>query len=235
LQVLRNVSFTLEQKGSRVVIIGPNGAGKSTLFNVITGELAPTGGKVYLFEKDVTKIQCHHRAHLGLGRTFQIVDLFPRFTVMENALIALQAHESFCYQMIRPLTSYTRIADKANLLLERTGLWEKRDFLINALSYGEMRRVELLLGLCMEPRVLLLDEPTAGLTSSESLDLANLIQNLHRETTLLMIEHDMKVAFTLADRVIVLHQGEVLADGEPDEIRENAKVREVYLGEGLEQ
>jgi branched-chain amino acid transport system ATP-binding protein len=232
---LRNVSFSLDQKGSRVVIIGPNGAGKSTLFNVISGELAPSGGKVYLFEKDVTKIQCHRRAHLGLGRTFQIVDLFPKFTVMENALIALQAHESFCYQMLRPLTSYKNIAEKADLLLERTGLWEKRGFLINALSYGEMRRVELLLGLCMDPKVLLLDEPTAGLTSSESLELADLIQNLHRETSLLMIEHDMKVAFTLADRIIVLHQGEVLADGKPEAIRENAKVREVYLGEGLEQ
>jgi branched-chain amino acid transport system ATP-binding protein len=230
---LRNVSFALEQEGARVVIIGPNGAGKSTLFNVITGELAPTGGKIHLFARDVTKTQCHHRAHLGLGRTFQIVDLFPKFTVMENALVALQAHESFCYQMIRSLTSYKKIADKANVLLERTGLWEKKDFLINALSYGEMRRVELLLGLCMEPKILLLDEPTAGLTSSESLELANLIQNLHRETTLLMIEHDMKVAFTLADRIIVLHQGEVIADGIPEEIKNNAKVREVYLGEGL--
>jgi branched-chain amino acid transport system ATP-binding protein len=224
----------LEREGSRVVIIGPNGAGKTTLFNIITGELSPSEGKIYLFSKDVTKIQCHHRAHLGLGRTFQIVDLFPKFTVMENTLLALEAHESFRYQMIRPLTSYTKIADKASVLLERIGLWEKRDFLINALSYGEMRRVELLLGLSMEPKVLLLDEPTAGLTSSESLELANLIQNLHQDITLLMIEHDMKVAFTLADRILVLHQGGILADGKPVEIRNNAKVREVYLGEGQE-
>jgi branched-chain amino acid transport system ATP-binding protein len=224
----------LERGGSRVVIIGPNGAGKTTLFNIITGELSPSEGKIYLFSKDVTKIQCHHRAHLGLGRTFQIVDLFPKFTVMENTLLALEAHESFRYQMIRPLTSYTKIADKAGVLLERIGLWEKRDFLINALSYGEMRRVELLLGLSMEPKVLLLDEPTAGLTSSESLELANLIQNLHQDITLLMIEHDMKVAFTLADRILVLHQGGILADGKPVEIRNNAKVREVYLGEGQE-
>ncbi len=234
MQVLSDISFSLGDADSRVVIIGPNGAGKTTLFNVITGELPPSGGRIYLFERDITKSHCHRRAHFGLGRTFQIVDLFPKFTVMENALLVLQAHQSFRYQMIRPLTAYTKLTDRATALLERIGLWEKRDFPIKALSYGEMRRVELLLGLSMDPKILLLDEPTAGLTSSESLELAGLIQNLHQDIRLLMIEHDMKVAFTLAERIIVLHQGRILADGKPGEIRKDPRVREVYLGGGCE-
>jgi len=230
---LRDISFALEHGGPRVVIIGPNGAGKTTLFNIITGELPPSSGKVYLFSREVTKMQCYRRTHFGLGRTFQIVDLFPDFTVMENTLLAFQAHETSCFRMIRPLSSYRKIHDKSRALLEGFGLWEKRDFPINALSHGEMRHVELILGLAMEPRVLLLDEPTAGLTSSESQKLASLIQSLHRNITLAMIEHDMKVAFALAERMIVLHQGEVLADGEPEKIRANSKVREVYLGERI--
>jgi branched-chain amino acid transport system ATP-binding protein len=230
---LRNISFALEHEGPRVVIIGPNGAGKTTLFNIITGELPPTSGKVYLFAREVTKMQCYRRTHFGLGRTFQIVDLFPNFTVMENTVLAFQAHETSCLRMIRPLRSYRKIHDKAGALLKEFGLWEKRDFPINALSHGEMRHVELILGLAMEPKVLLLDEPTAGLTSSESQKLASLIQSLHRNITLAMIEHDMKVAFSLAERMIVLHQGEILADGEPEKIRANSKVREVYLGERI--
>jgi branched-chain amino acid transport system ATP-binding protein len=213
------------------VIIGPNGAGKTTLFNLITGELTPSSGKVYLFSRDVTRMQCHRRTHLGLGRTFQIVDLFFDFTVMENILLALEAHETSCFHMIRPLTSYKKMHDKARKLLEGFGLWEKRDFLIRALSHGEMRHVELILGLAMEPKILLLDEPTAGLTSSESERLAHLIQNLSRDITLAMIEHDMKVAFALAERMIVLHNGEILADEEPEKIRANPNVKKVYLGE----
>jgi len=228
---LGDISFTSEQGGPRIVIIGPNGAGKTTLFNIITGELTPSSGKIYLFSRDVTKMQCHRRTHLGLGRTFQIVDLFPDFTVMENTLLALQAHETSCFHMIRPLASYRNLYDKGKALLERFSFWEKRDFPIRSLSHGEMRHVELILGLAMEPKILLLDEPTAGLTSSESERLANLIQNLDRNITLVMIEHDMKVAFALAERMIVLHNGEILADGDPERIRANSRVKEVYLGE----
>jgi branched-chain amino acid transport system ATP-binding protein len=229
--VLREVSFALEQGGPRVIIIGPNGAGKTTLFNIITGELPPSSGKIHLFTKDVTKMQCYRRTHLGLGRTFQIIDLFPDFTVMENTLLALQAHKMSCFHMIRPLASYRNLYDKGKALLESFSLWEKKDFPIRALSHGEMRHVELILGLAMEPRILLLDEPTAGLTSSESEKLAHLIQNLSRDITLVIIEHDMKVAFALAERMIVLHNGEILADGDPQEIRANSRVKEVYLGE----
>jgi len=214
-----------------VVIIGPNGAGKTTLFNLIAGELAPSAGKVYLFSKEVTKMRCYCRAHLGLGRTFQVIDLFPYFTVMDNTLLALQAQQPFRYQMFRPITAYTNLHDKAKALLEGIGLWQKRDFAITALSHGEMRQVELILGLAMEPKLLLLDEPTAGLTSSESQSLAEIIRDLLQDVTVVIIEHDMKVAFTLAERIIVLHQGEIVADGKPEDIRTNPKVREVYLGE----
>lgn len=230
---MRDISFTLEHGGPRVVVIGPNGAGKTTLFNIIAGELSPSGGRVYLFSRNVTTLPSYRRTTFGLGRTFQIVDLFPNFTVMENTLLAFQAHGTSCLSMIRPLSSYRNMHEKARALLEGFGLWEKKDFPINALSHGEMRHVELILGLAMEPRVLLLDEPTAGLTSSESQKLANLIEGLHRNITLVTIEHDMKVAFALAERMIVLHQGEVLADGEPEKIRANSKVREVYLGERI--
>lgn len=216
------------------MIIGPNGAGKTTLFNIIAGELSPSSGRVHLFSRDVTKMQCHRRARLGLGRTFQINDLFPDFTVMENTLLAVQICETSCLHMISPLSSYSSIYDKSRALLERFGLWEKRDFPINALSHGQMRHVELVLGLATEPKILLLDEPTAGLTSSESQEFANLIQNLDRNITVAMIEHDMKVAFTLAERVIVLHNGGILAEGTPEEIKANPKVQEVYLGERKE-
>ncbi len=231
LQIVRDVSFTVEAGGHRVVIIGPNGAGKTTLFNLISGELAPSAGKIHLFSKDVTKMPCYRRTHLGLGRTFQVVDLFLYFTVIDNILLALQAHKPFRYQMFRPITAYTTLYDKAEELLEGIGLWEKRDFLVSELSHGEMRKVELVLGLAAEPKILLLDEPTAGLTSSEAESFGDMIRGLLRNVSVVMVEHDMKVAFALADRIIVLHQGEIVADGEPEEIRANPRVREVYLGE----
>ena len=221
----------MEHGGGRVVIIGPNGAGKTTLFNVITGELAPSAGKVHLFSRDVTKMPCHRRTHLGLGRTFQVTNLFTYFTVMDNILLALQAHRPFRYQMFRPITGYPVLYDRARELLEGIGLWEKQNFLIAELSHGEMRKVELILGLAVEPKILLLDEPTAGLTSSEAESFGHIIRDLLRDVTVVIIEHDMKVAFALADRIIVLHQGEIVADGEPQEIKANPGVKEVYLGE----
>ena len=231
LEVLRDVSFTVEHGAGRVVIIGPNGAGKTTLFNVITGELAPSAGKVYLFSKDITGMPCYCRTHLGLGRTFQIVDLLTYFTVMDNTLLAIQARKRFRYQMLRPITAYAVLYDKAKELLEMIGLWQKRDYLVAELSHGEMRKVELVLGMAAEPKLLLLDEPTAGLTSSEAELFGDMIRNILQDVTVVMIEHDMKVAFALADRIIVLHQGGIVADGKPNEIRANPRVREVYLGE----
>jgi branched-chain amino acid transport system ATP-binding protein len=149
---------------------------------------------------------------------------------MENLLLALQAHDPCAYQMLRPLRSYGHLYEKAEKLLRQMKLWEKKDFVITALSHGEMRLVELMLGIAGEPRILLLDEPTAGLTRSEGVWLANMIQDLLKDVTLLIIEHDMQIAFALAERIIVLHQGAIVADGKPEEVRTNPRIKEIYLG-----
>jgi branched-chain amino acid transport system ATP-binding protein len=230
LTVLDNISFDVHAEERRVVLIGPNGAGKTTLFNMISGELLPSQGAIHLFGQDVTKMPCHRRTRLGLARTFQVTDLFPYFTLLENLLLALQAHDPCRFGMLRPLTSYGHLYDKAEQLLKEMKLWEKKDLLISMLSHGETRLVEILLGIAAGPKILLLDEPMAGLTSSESVWLAGIIQSLLKDVTLIIIEHDMNIAFDLAERMIVLHQGEIAADGTPEEIRANQRCKEIYLG-----
>lgn len=230
LHVVRNVSFTLGAEERRVVIIGPNGAGKTTLFNLISGELAPSKGSIHLFGHNVTAMPCHRRTRLGLARTFQITDLFPYFTLLQNVLLALQAHDPCRLQMLRPLATYGHLFRRAEALLKEVRLHDKRDDTIATLSHGDTRLLEILLGIAGNPRILLLDEPTAGLTRSEAAWLAELIQHLLKDVTLLIIEHDMNIAFDLAERMIVLHQGEIVADGRPEEIRANAKIRDIYLG-----
>ena len=230
LGVLSDLSFTIRAEERCVVIIGPNGAGKTTLFNLISGELFPSRGDIHLFGLDVTKMSCYRRTRLGLARTFQVTDLFPYFTLMENLLLALQAHDPCKYKMLRPLTSYSHLYERAEQLLKEMNLWEKKDLLVSMLSHGETRLVEILLGIAANPRILLLDEPMAGLTSSESVWLAGIIQNILRDVTLIIIEHDMNVAFALAERMIVLHQGGIAADGTPEEIRTNQRCRDIYLG-----
>ena len=228
--VLRNISFSVTSEEKRIVIIGPNGAGKTTLFNLMSGELPCSGGSIYLFGRDITKMPCYRRTRLGLARTFQVSDLFPHFTLMENVLLALQAHDSCSYQMLRSRHAYVHLYEKAEDFLKELRLYEKRDYPIASLSHGETRLTEIILGIAAQPRILLLDEPTSGLTSSEGVWLAGLIQRLLKDITILMIEHDMNIAFDFADRMIVLHQGEIVADGRPEEIRANPKVREIYLG-----
>lgn len=230
LSVLRDVSFSINDTERIVSIIGPNGAGKTTLFNVISGEYSPKRGKVYFFSKDITKMRCYRRPHLGLARTFQITDLFPNFTVNENIVLALQARERFRYQMLRAITGYTHLYEKADALLEKVNLLHKKSATLSGLSHGEMRLVELLLGFASQPTVLLLDEPLAGLTSSESEWIAGLIKDLSKNVIVILIEHDIKIAFMLAERVLVLHQGVIIADGPPEAIKEDKKVRQIYLG-----
>ena len=230
INVLRDITFSVTREERRIVIIGPNGAGKTTLFNLISGELPSSGGSIHLFGRDVTRMPCYRRTRLGLARTFQISDLFPDFTLMDNVLLALQAHDSCSYRMLRSLRSYSHLYEKAETLLTEMKLYDKRDYPIASLSHGETRLAEIILGIAAGPKVLLLDEPTSGLTSSEGVWLAHLIQNLLKDITILMIEHDMNIAFDLADRMLVLHQGEMVADGEPEEIRKNARVKEIYLG-----
>ncbi len=218
--------------GERLVILGPNGAGKTTLFNLVTGLLRPTAGHIRLFDSDVTGLKPHRRARLGLGRTFQITTLFPRLTVLENVLLAVQGADPARFTLHRPRTAYPRLFARTEQLLDEWGLADRRDAPTQRLSYGEQRQVELILALAGAPRVLLLDEPTAGLSPAETLTVAAMIRRFPREVTILLIEHDMDVALDLADRVIVLHQGRVLAQGSREEIGRDARVAEIYLGTG---
>jgi ABC-type branched-subunit amino acid transport system ATPase component/ABC-type branched-subunit amino acid transport system permease subunit len=229
LRALDAVSFEVAE-GERLVILGPNGAGKTTLFNLVTGLFPPTAGRIALFGRDVTRLAPHRRARLGLGRTFQITTLFPRLTVLESVLLAVQGADRARFTLHRPLAAFPRLFARAERLLDEWSLAERRDVLTRQLSYGEQRQLELLLALAGEPKVLLLDEPTAGLSPAETASVAGLIRRFPRDVTILLIEHDMDVALELAERVIVFHYGRVVAAGPRDEIRKDARVAEIYLG-----
>jgi len=216
--------------GERRVILGPNGAGKTTLFNLITGLLSPRAGAIHLFDHDVTALAPYRRARLGLGRTFQITTLFPRLTVLESVLLAVQGADSVRFSLLRPASAYRHLGPRAESLLEEWGLADRGDVPTRELSYGEQRQVELLLALAGRPQALLLDEPTAGLSAVETAAVVTMIERFPRDVTVLLIEHDMDVALALADRVTVLHQGRVLAEGTRDEVRRDARVAEIYLG-----
>jgi branched-chain amino acid transport system ATP-binding protein len=216
--------------GERLVILGPNGAGKTTLFNIITGLLQPSAGRIRLFEHDVTALPPHRRARLGLARTFQITTLFPALTVLESVLLAVQGADRARFALLRPQTAFPQLFARAEALLDEWGLAERRAVPTRLLSYGEQRQVELILALAARPRVLLLDEPTAGLSPAETTSVAAMIRRFPRDVTILLIEHDMDVALALADRVTVLHQGDVLAQGSAEAIRRDPRVAEIYLG-----
>jgi len=229
LQALHDLSLEI-QPGERRAIIGPNGAGKTTLFHLIGGQLSPSSGRISLFGREVTKLPPFRRAALGLARTFQIITLFLDLTVMENMLLAVQALDSVRFVLYRPLTGYRNIVSQARSLLEQWNLWEKRRTLVRHLSYGEQRQLEILLALAQMPRVLLLDEPTAGLSPVETQQVVAMIQHLDPSITVLLIEHDMDVAFQVAQQITVLHYGRLLADGPPEAIRKDSTVAEIYLG-----
>ncbi len=214
----------------RRAFIGPNGAGKTTLFNLISGELPPSRGRIFLFGEEVTGLPAHRRAALGLARTYQITKLFPNLTVLDNVLLAVQALDRAKLTMLRPARTYRHFYERARLVLEMLGLAGKERGVVHDLSYGEQRQLEIGLALAGKPRLLLLDEPTAGLSPAESQTMTDMLKNLDAAITLLIIEHDMGVAFELASRVTVLHSGRVIADGSVEEIRQNPLVQEVYLG-----
>ncbi len=216
--------------GERLAIIGPNGAGKTTLFNIITGILGPSAGRIRLFGRDVTRLPTHRRAQLGLARTFQITTLFPRLTVLESVLLAVQGLDPVRFTLHRRRAAYGHLLERAESLLADWGLADRARQVTGQLSYGEQRQVELILALAGAPKVLLLDEPTAGLSPAETASVAEMIGRFSRDTTILLIEHDMDVALDLVDRVTVLYQGRVLAAGSKDEIRRHPEVAAVYLG-----
>ncbi|TXL66202.1 ABC transporter ATP-binding protein [Zeimonas arvi] len=216
--------------GERRVLIGPNGAGKTTLFHCITGTLQATTGTVSMFGTDVTRLGEARRTELGMGRTFQISNVFTDLTVIDNVILALLGKDRRKWVAYRPVDAYPELREQAAESLEMVGLPHRANDSVARLSYGERRQLELALAMKTGPRVLFLDEPCAGLSPSERQHFARMIAALPRHLTLLMIEHDMDVALALADRVTVLHRGKVIIEGDPDTVQSDSEVREVYFG-----
>jgi branched-chain amino acid transport system ATP-binding protein len=229
LRAVDGVSLAVEA-GERRALIGPNGAGKTTLFNLIAGALPVTQGTIRLFGEDVTRMAAHRRAWAGLARTFQISNLFPTLSVLENCLLAVQALTPARLAMHRPLGRYPALHARARATLDAVGLADRAGAAVRQLSHGEQRQLEIGLALAGAPRLLLLDEPTAGLSPAESRHMANLLGGLDPAMTVLIIEHDMDIALEIARQVTVLHYGRVIADGTREEIRAHPLVREIYLG-----
>jgi branched-chain amino acid transport system ATP-binding protein len=229
LRAVDGVSLTVGA-GERRAIIGPNGAGKTTLFSLISGETRPSDGRIALFGHDVTRDPPHRRAGLGLARTYQITNLFPRLTALDNCLLAVQALTPAKFHLHRGMRRYPAFFERARSVLEAVGLADKESEAVRNLSHGEQRQLEIALALAGSPKLLLLDEPTAGLSPAESHAMTALLKKLDPAITLLVIEHDMDVAFALTDRITVLHYGKVVADGLAHDVRSNALVQEIYLG-----
>lgn len=226
---VHNVSFTVEA-GERLAIIGPNGAGKTTLFNLISGQLYATSGRVVLFGKDIGAMAPHRRAHLAMARSFQLVSLFLDLSVTENVLLALQGTKPTRFQMLRPITAYEELFIETEGLLKSMDLWERRNELAQDISYGEQRKLELALSLASKPKVLLLDEPNCGLEPAESAGLIRSLRDLESDVTVLLVAHDMDLVFGVAERIIVLHYGEIIAEGTREEIQTDSRVKTIYMG-----
>jgi branched-chain amino acid transport system ATP-binding protein len=229
LRALRDIDLQL-LPGDRHAIIGPNGAGKTTLFNVVTGLLPASSGKVLLFGRDATRWPAQRRTALGMARTFQITSLFPKLSVLDNVLLAVIGLSRVKLVGWRFMTVYRDAYDKARGLLAAAGFLDRQKVEVRHLSHGEQRQLEIVLGLASDPKILLLDEPAAGLSSGESRAMARFLAGLDPGLAILLIEHDMDVVFDVADQVTVLHFGEILETGAATDIRRSERVREIYLG-----
>ena len=229
LHAVRDVTLRI-MAGNRKAIIGPNGAGKTTLFNVISGVYPATSGQVFLFGQDVTSWPSHRRIGLGMARTFQVTSLLPMLTVLDNVLLAINGSSKTKYVMWRLLSSYRDEHEKAYHLLGQAGFLDRKDIEVQNLSHGEQRQLEIVLGLASDPKILLLDEPAAGLSSGESTEMTEFLMKLDPKLAILLIEHDMDVVFDVADEISVLHFGEVLETGAPEAIKKSKRVQEIYLG-----
>jgi branched-chain amino acid transport system ATP-binding protein len=217
--------------GERRLIIGPNGAGKTTLFNLITGELRPDSGAVSLFDRAITHLPARGRAHLGMARTYQIITLFSGDTLLRNVTLSLLGLSSLRWNPFARLNRQTDLLDKARAALTRVGLDRLAERPVGQTSYGERRRVEIAMALAQSPKVLLLDEPFAGLSLDERRDVLALINEIPRDVTIVMIEHDMDVALEFAEQITVLHFGEVAVEGTRAEVVAHPRTKEIYLGE----
>ena len=217
--------------GELLAVIGPNGAGKTTLISQLTGELTPNYGRIRFAGRDITGMPTHRRSALGLARSFQITSLFLDFTVLDNVALAVQAHAGHSFRFWRDARHEKKLREPALAALARVGLANRADVTCTHLSHGEHRQLEIAMALATKPRMLLLDEPMAGMGPEESARMVKMLRELKQEYTILLVEHDMEVVFALADRITVLVYGRVIASGAPEEIRANAEVRQAYLGE----
>ncbi len=229
LPAMNGVSLEVPQ-GERRLIIGPNGAGKTTLFNLITGDLAPDAGAIRLFGEEVSHLKCHQRAHRGVARTYQIITLFPNDTLEHNIVLALLGMSSARWNGFQRLALETGLCEEARRVLALVGLERSVARTIGEVAYGEKRRVEIAMALAQKPKLLLLDEPLAGLSLEERIAVKALIAAIPRDVTVVMIEHDMDTALDLAERITVLHYGSVIVEGTRSEVVADPKTREVYLG-----
>jgi branched-chain amino acid transport system ATP-binding protein len=218
--------------GMLTAIVGPNGAGKTTYFNLISGQLPATSGRVYLYGEDITRLSAPQRAQRGIGRAFQLTNLFPRLSVLENVRLAVQARAGVGRDLMSTWGSHVELLEKAEHTLHRVSLADKRDTIASALPHGDQRKLEVAILLALEPEVFMFDEPTAGMSVDEVPVVLELIEHIKAQgdKTVLLVEHKMDVVRSLADRIIVLHQGELVADGDPAEVIASPIVQEAYLG-----
>jgi branched-chain amino acid transport system ATP-binding protein len=229
LKVLKEVTLSIEE-GECHAIIGPNGAGKSTLFNIITGKYKPSQGRIFFNGKDITGMAPHKISRRGLARSFQIINVFPQMTVYSNVRNAILSKKKIRFNPFLRLEKLHIIYEETMQILKIFGLMEMKDVLASELSYGQQRALEIGISLATDPKLVLLDEPTAGMTREQTREAVGLIKNVTKGKTLMVVEHDMDVVFHIADRITVLYYGEILASGTPDEIRKNERVRAAYLG-----
>jgi branched-chain amino acid transport system ATP-binding protein len=218
-------------RGELHAIIGPNGAGKTTLISQLTGQLLPHSGAIHLGGRDITRVPAWRRSALGLARSFQITSLLPDFSALDNVALAAQAHDGHSFQFWGNARKVTHLRKAAQDALDRVGLGHRADIVVSRLSHGEQRELELAVALATRPQLLLLDEPMAGLGITESARMVKLLQELRREVTIVLVEHDMDAVFALADRISVLVYGRVIASGAPAEIRGHEEVKRAYLGD----
>jgi len=234
IRAVADISFDVSH-GKRLTIIGTNGAGKSTLFNLVTGVYQLSSGSISIFGQDVSKQPAHRRANLGIARTFQTSKLFQGLTVRENLYVSLrQAIGENKISWLANPASDDQLQIDSTLLLEKVDLLKKADILVSDISHGESRQLEVAMALAMRPKILMLDEPAAGISPTERVRLVEMLKSLEKEITLVLIEHDMAVALAVADEVIVMHDGTIFMQGSPDEVRESSAVRDLYLGSNHE-
>ena len=229
-KALQNINVAF-RAGELTAIIGPNGAGKSTFFNVISGGIQASSGQVLFEGRDITALAAHDYARIGIAKSFQITNVFKQLSAHENVRVALQMQVSK-FQILRARQNYLALIQRADELLMRVGLSASRDKMAGDLAHGQQRSLEVAMALACEPKLLLMDEPTAGMSPQETSVMMQLILQLAQERTVILVEHKMKMVMGLCKRLVVLHHGELLADGNPDDIRSNPEVKRVYLGQG---